>query len=151
MATERMTPKERAAQDKAMLSLLKKWKGLEDQTIKSCDNILKKTKNPIIATLSGAIRNDSEKHKAILQLVIDGMTKTGFVLSPDDLADVASLLGKHIDLEQKSIDLAGEAIGLSRDTITTQMLKLILEDEKKHKKMAVQMNDLKFAITGKIT
>lgn len=148
---ERMTARERAKQDKALLALLRKWQGLEDQTIKSCETIMKKTGNPIITTLSAAIRNDSEKHKSILQLVINGMTKEGFVLSPEDLADVASLLNKHISLEQKSIDLAGKAIGLSRDTITTQMLKLILEDEKKHKKMAGQMNDLKFAITGKIT
>jgi hypothetical protein len=151
MAIEKMTPKERAAQDRQMLSLLRKWKDLEDKTIKSCEAILKKTKNPIIATLGGAIKNDSEKHKAIIQLVIDGMTKTGFVLSPDDLADVSSLLGKHIALEQKSIEMAGKAIELSRDAITKQMLKLILEDEKKHKKMAVQMNELKFAITAKIT
>jgi hypothetical protein len=148
---DRMTTIERSRQDKALLALLRKWQGLEDQTIKSCETIMKKTRNPIITTLSGAIKNDSEKHKAILQLVVDGMTKKGFILSPEDLADVASLLGKHISLEQKSIDMAGEAIGLSRDTITTQMLKLILEDEKKHKKMAAQMNDLKFAITGKIT
>lgn len=148
---ERMTAMQRAAQDKKMLSILRKWKGLEEQTIRSCEAILKKTKNPIITTLSGAIKNDSEKHKAIIQMVIDSMTKTGFALSPDDLADVASLLGKHIALEQKSIDMAGEAIELSRDAITKQMLRLILEDEKKHKKMAVQMNDLKFAITAKIT
>lgn len=148
---EKMTAKERVRQDKALLSLLRKWQGVEGKTISSCETIIKKSRNPIIATISGAIKSDSEKHKAILQLVIDGMTKTGFVLSPDDLADVASLLGKHIALEQKSIDVATEAISMSRDTITTQMLKLILEDEKKHKKMAHQMNDLKFAITGKIT
>ncbi|MBF0558014.1 MAG: hypothetical protein HQL08_04460 [Nitrospirae bacterium] len=148
---EIMTAKERAKQDRALLSLLKKWQVIEGKTIESCETILKKSRNPIIKTLSRAIKNDSEKHKSILQLVIDGMTKTGYVLSPDDLADVASLLGKHIALEQKSIDVANQAIGISRDTITTQMLKLILEDEKKHKKMAQQMNDLKFAITGKIT
>jgi|SRR5208283_5012106 len=148
---ETMPAKERIRQDKTLLSLLRKWQVIEDKTINSCETILKKTGNPIITTLSMAIRNDSEKHKSILQLVIDGMTKTGFVLSPDDLADVASLLGKHILLEQKSIAVATAAIGISRDTITTQMLKLILEDEKKHKKMAQQMNELKFAITGKVT
>jgi len=148
---ERMTARERAKQDKALLTLLSKWQSVEDQTIKSCETIMKKTKNPIISTISRAIKNDSEKHKSILQLVINGMTKNGFVLSPDDLADVASLLNRHISLEQKSIEVATKAIGLTQDTITVQLLKLILEDEKKHKKMAEQINNLKIAITGKIT
>ncbi|MHB8881197.1 MAG: hypothetical protein ACYC69_06760 [Thermodesulfovibrionales bacterium] len=137
--------------DKNLLTLLRQWKGLEDITIKSCSSIMKKSANPIIQTLTNAIRNDSEKHKAIIQLVIDSMTKKAIVLTSEDLADVAALLDKHIGIEQKAIDMAEEAIELSRDAIVVQMLKLILEDEKKHKKMAKQMNELKFRITAKIT
>lgn len=150
MTVIRMSAEKRAATDKEMLKLLRKWITIEEQTIKSCQAIINKAKNPIVATLTGAIRNDSEKHKAILQLVIDGMTKSGFVLSPDDLESVSSLLNKHIGLEQKSIETATKALELSHDPIISQMLKLILEDEKKHKKMATQMNDLKFSITAKI-
>ena len=151
MALQRLSAEKRAAADKEMLKLLRKWVTIEDQTIRSCAAIINKAKNPIIGTLSNAIKNDSEKHKSILQLVIDGMTKSGFVLSPDDLAGVSSLLNKHVALEQKSIETASKALELSHDPIITQMLKLILEDEKKHKKMASQMNDLKFSITAKIT
>lgn|GEM_PF-1415082 len=150
MSLQRVTPGERAAIDRELLKLLKKWVSIEDQTIKSCVAILNKAKNPIIGTLTAAIRNDSEKHKSILQMLIDGMTKTGFVLSPEDLAGVSSLLNKHIELEQKSIETANKAIELSHDTIVSQMLKLILEDEKKHKKMASQMSELKLRITAKI-
>ncbi|MCC6347089.1 MAG: hypothetical protein IT388_07890, partial [Nitrospirales bacterium] len=60
-------------------------------------------------------------------------------------------IDKHIDLEQKAIEMAEKAIELSRDAIVKQMLKTILDDEKKHEKMAVQMSELKFRITGKIT
>lgn len=151
MAWERVTPQERAAREKELITLLRQWRGLEDLTIKSCAAILKKTHNPIVETLTTAIKNDSEKHKAILQLIIDGMTKKGFVLTPEDLAEVASFLDKHIDLEQKAIEMAEKAIELSRDAIVKQMLKTILDDEKKHEKMAVQMSELKFRITGKIT
>lgn len=150
MALQSVTAKQRAAMDRELISLLRKWIVIEEQTIKSCAAIVNKTKNPIVSTLTAAIKNDSEKHKSILQMVIDGMTRQGFVLSPEDLAGVSSLLGKHIALEQKSIDTATKAIGLSHDTIVSQMLKLILEDEKKHKKMATQMNELKLRITAKI-
>lgn len=137
--------------DRELLAMLRKWKGLEASTIKSCDAILKKAKNPILTTLTTAIRNDSEKHAAIIQLVMDSMTKQAYELSPDDLAGVAHLLNKHIALEQASIDMAGKAIEMSRDAITKQLLKMILDDEKKHKSMAEKMSALKYRITAGIT
>lgn len=137
--------------DRELLSLLRKWKGLEASTVKSCDAILKKAKNPILTTLTMAIRNDSEKHAAIIQLVMDSMTKQAYELAPEDLAGVAHLLSKHIVLEQASIDMAGKAIEMSRDAITKQLLKMILDDEKKHKSMAEKMNALKYRITAGIT
>ena len=138
------------ARDRELLALLRKWKGVEASTIKSCNAILKKAKNPIMITLTTAIRNDSEKHSSILQLVIDSMTKMAYELSPDDLAGVSSLLNKHIDLEQESIDTANKAIEMTRDGVTKQLLKLILEDEKKHKMMATRMSELKYRITAAI-
>jgi hypothetical protein len=140
-----------ADRDKALLDLIRKWKVLEDNTIKSCLAILKKSSNPIVQTLTNAIKNDSEKHKAILQLIMDSKTKKAIVLTSEDLADVAALLDKHVAIEQQAIDMANEAIEMSRDAIVTQMLKLILEDEKKHKKLAVQMNELKFRITARVS
>ncbi|HMK50122.1 MAG TPA: ferritin-like domain-containing protein [Dissulfurispiraceae bacterium] len=136
--------------DRELLSLLRKWKGIEATTIKSCDSILKKAQNPIMKTLTTAIRNDSQKHAEILQLIIDSMTKTAYELSPDDLAGVAALLNKHIDIEQASIDMAEKAIEITRDSVSKQLLKLILEDEKKHKMMATRMSELKYRITAAI-
>lgn len=137
--------------NKAMLTLLNGWKGLEDDTINSCSKILKNTKNPIVSTLITAIRNDSEKHKTIIQLLIDSMTKKAFVLVPADLIGLSSLLEKHIQIEQKSINTAKKAIEMSRDAIVKQLLKLILEDEKNHKKLTAQINELKFRVTARTT
>lgn len=140
-----------AERDKKMLALLRGWKALEGHTIRNCSAIIKKTRNPIIKTLTTSIRNDSEKHRAILQMVIDGMTKKGHVLTSDELAKVSALLDKHITIEQRSIDTAKKAIEMSRDPIAKQMLRIILEDEKNHKKLAVQMNELKFRVTARVT
>lgn len=139
------------ARDKELLSLLRKWKGVEATTIKSCDAILKKSKNPILITLTTAIRNDSVKHEAIITLVMDSMTKTAYALAPEDLAGVASLLNKHIALEQASIDIATKSIEMTRDAVTKQLLKMILDDEKKHKSMAEKMSALKYRITAGTT
>jgi len=145
-----MTAPKAHARDRELLALLRKWKGVEASTIKSCNAILKKAKNPIMTTLTMAIRNDSEKHAAILQLIIDSMTKMAYELSPDDLAGISSLLGKHIELEQESIDTANKAIEMTRDSVTRQLLKFILDDEKKHKIMATRMSELRYRITAAI-
>ncbi len=146
-----MALKKAEERDKQMLDLLKGWKALEDHTIKICSKISKKTKNPIIKTLITAIKNDSEKHKSILQLINDSMTKMAFVLTPDDLIDISTLLDKHITIEQKSIITANKAIDMSRDAVVKQLLRLILEDEKKHVKLIEQMNELRFRVTARVT
>jgi rubrerythrin len=140
-----------AQRDKQMLELLKRWTRLEDSTIRSCANISKKTKNPLIKTLVTAIKNDSAKHKAIIKLIIDSMTKRAIVLTPDDIRGVSHLLDKHIMIEEKSITTAHKAIEISRDSTVKQLLRLILEDEKKHAKLAEQMNELKFRVTARVT
>jgi rubrerythrin len=137
--------------DNKILTLLKRWKELEAATIKSCGAINKKTANPLVKTLITAIANDSAKHKNILQLIIDGMTKKAFVLTPDDVSHISGLLDKHIDLENEAIDIAEQAIKISKDPVTKQLLRLILEDEKQHANLTEQINELKFRTLAKIT
>lgn len=110
-----MALKKAEERDKKMLDLLKEWKSLEEETIDICARISKKSKNPIIKTLITAIKNDSKKHRSIIKLISNSMTKKAFVLTPDDLVGVSGLLNKHIAIEQKSIDTANEAIEMSRD------------------------------------
>ncbi len=146
-----MALKKAEERNKKMLDLLKGWKSLEEDTINSCSRISKKTKNPIIKTLITAIKNDSKKHRSIINLISNSMTKKAFVLIPDDLAGVSSLLDKHITIEQKSIDIAKEAIDMSRDATVKQLLRFVLEDEKQHEKLLDQMNKMKFMVTARVT
>ena len=146
-----MPLKKAKERDKKMLGLLDSWMKLEEHTIKSCSNISGKTRNPLIKTLITAIKNDSQKHKAIIKLITDSMTKKALVLTPDELKGISSLLNRHITIEQKSIDLAEETITVTRDATARQLLKLILEDEKKHAKLVEQINELKFRVTASVT
>ena len=146
-----MPLKKAEERDKKMLGLLDSWMKLEEHTIKSCSNISGKTRNPIIKTLITAIKNDSQKHKAIIKLITYSMTKKALVLTPDELKGISSLLNRHITIEQKSIDLAEETITVTRDATARQLLKLILEDEKKHAKLVEQINELKFRVTASVT
>ncbi|MEE8329011.1 MAG: ferritin-like domain-containing protein [Thermodesulfovibrionia bacterium] len=146
-----MALKKAEERDKKMLDLLKEWKSLEEETIDICARISKKSKNPIIKILITAIKNDSKKHRSIIKLISNSMTKKAFVLIPDDLVGVSGLLNKHIAIEQKSIDTANEAIEMSRDATVKHLLRFILEDEKQHEKLLDQMNKLKFMVTARVT
>lgn len=64
---------------------------------------------------------------------------------------MATLLNKHLTIEQKSITTAHTAIELSRDAVVKQLLKLILEEEKRHEKLIEQINTLKFQVTARVT
>ncbi|HWR89528.1 MAG TPA: hypothetical protein VN260_04680 [Dissulfurispiraceae bacterium] len=139
-----------AERDRELMTLLRKWKSIEDTTIKSCEKILGKAKNPIVVTFVTSIKNDSEKHKALIQYIIDAQTKKGYVLAPEELKDVAALLNKHVELEQKSIEIATEAIEKSRGE-TKLLLKTILEDEKRHKKLAQLMEEQKLLVVARTT
>jgi bacterioferritin (cytochrome b1) len=97
------------------------------------------------------IKSDSKKHKSILKFIIESMTRKAMVLSPEELATVATLLNKHLTIEQKSITTAQTAIELSRDAVVKQLLKLILEEEKRHEKLIEQINTLKFQVTARVT
>jgi rubrerythrin len=79
------------------------------------------------------------------------MTKKAFVLTPDDVSQISGLLDKHIDLENEAIDIAEQAIKISKDPVTKQLLRLILEDEKQHANLTEQINELKFRTLAKIT
>lgn len=146
-----MPKQEKAITDNKMLILLKRWKELEGATIKSCGAVIKKTKNPLVKTLISAVANDSAKHRSIIQLIIDGMTKKAFSLTPDDISGISGLLNKHIELENEAIDIAEQAIRITRDPVVKQLLRLILDDEKKHADLTEQINELKFRTLAKIT
>ena len=146
-----MTRLKTAIIDNKMLTLLKRWKELEAATIKSCGAITKRTKNPLVKTLITSIASDSAKHKSILQLIIDSMTKKAFVLTPDEVSQITALLDKHIDLENEAIAIAEQAVKISKDPVTRQLLRLILEDEKNHASLTEQINELKFRTLASIT
>ncbi len=148
MATKKMKGKK---MDQKLVEILRSWKTTETYTIKGCEKITDKTSNPIVKTIINAIRSDSEKHRAILQLILDSMTKRAISLTPDEIAELSSSINRHISLEEKTIEYAENAIGRSTDPVVKQLLKYILEDEKKHKMMLEQINELKIRALSKIT
>ena len=130
---------------KEFLGIIKEWQRLEDETIRFSDDLLKKTKNRLIRMTMEMIKSDSQKHKAMQQMLIDSITKEPFILSPDDLNALGSGLNKHITAEAKSLELAEEALEKSELFVTRYVLSYLIADEHKHHNLLSRLEDLKRA------
>lgn len=124
--------KKPAESSEEFLKLIKEWQALEDKTIESAGELVRKANNPLVKMTMEMIKHDSGKHKVMLQMVIDNLTKEAVHLSPDELAPLSALLYKHMDVEAKSIALANDALKRSELALTRYILSALLEDEQKH-------------------
>lgn len=114
------------------LNIIKEWQNLEDKTIQSADELIRKAKNPLIEMTMEMIKRDSGKHKIMLQMIVDNLTREAVHLSPDELALISALLIRHMEKEAKSIALANDALKKSELDITRYILSALLDDETKH-------------------
>jgi len=130
---------------KPFLDTIREWQKLEDATIKFSEDMMKKTDNKLIRMTMEMIKHDSQKHKAMQQMLIDSLTKEPFILSPDDLASLSKGLNQHLAAEAKSLELADEALKNSELFVTRYILSYLLADEQKHHKLLSNLNELKRA------
>jgi hypothetical protein len=114
------------------LNLIKEWQALEDKTIASANELISKAKNPLVEMVMEMIKLDSSKHKTMLTLIIDNLTRESVHLTPDELSTLSALLNKHMEVEAKSIALANDALKKSDLAITRHVLSALLDDETKH-------------------
>lgn len=125
------------------LKLLKDWQALEDDTISYANDMMKKSKNPLVRMSMEIIKNDSQKHKVMQQMLIDSLTKEAVHLGIDELAELSEGLNRHMAAEARSLELADEALGGSELFITRYILSMLVADETKHHRMLTNLNDLK--------
>jgi rubrerythrin len=131
-------------QDK-FLKVIKDWQKLEDDTIRYSEEMMKMTKNKLVRLTMEMIKHDSQKHKAMQQMLIDSVTKEPFILSPDDLNALGNGLNKHLAAEAKSLELADEALMNSELFATRYVLSYLIADEQKHHNLLAKLNELKRA------
>jgi hypothetical protein len=123
------------------LKLIQEWIELEDRTIASADELIRKANNPFVKMRMEMIKHDSGKHKVMLQWIIDNLTKEAVHLTPDEIMPLSELLHKHLEVEAKSIVLANNALKKSQLPIVRYILSALLDDETKHHAQIIMLND----------
>ncbi len=137
-----MTPK--MAEDPVELTaLLKSWQALETATIAHTTAVINKSKNPLIQLVMEIIRRDSEMHHRVQQVLLDSLENKAFSLTPDELADIWTMVEKHAEMEKQTILMAEMARKNCRLFVQRHLLSYLLEDEKKHDLLLGQLEDFK--------
>ncbi len=127
------------------LNLLKKWRGIERATINLTDKAMMKVDNPLILALMDTIKKDSQKHKEILGLIIDGLEGTT-VITHADMGVLAEFIERHAEVEKNSVEIAEQALSKVRTELPKFLLTYLLTDEKKHDMIMDGLSDLKAKI-----
>ena len=140
-----MKKKEPLESSEEFLNLIRGWQALEEKTIASAEQMIGKTKNPLVKMTMELIRHDSEKHKIVQQMIIDSITKEALHIDPDELVALSDMLNKHVQAEADSLCFADGALAKSELFTTRFLLSYLVADETKHHGLVNQLNDLKRA------
>lgn len=125
---------------------MERWQKVENAAVVSTGEIIAKTENPVIRLVMEIIQRDSQMHYRLQELIIDSLERKAVTLTPDELGDVWEAIEKHIQIEEKTIALAEEAIDAlkgSEMAVQQYVLGYLLEDERKHTNMLKALDTIK--------
>jgi rubrerythrin len=126
-----------------LVATLKQWQALEDSTVAQTTLVMERTQNPLIRLVMEIIRQDSVTHRRVQQVLLDGIEKQAFSLTPDELEQIWDLVEKHAAMEKETIDLAEKALKNCRLFVHRHLLGYLIADEKKHDRLLGQLEDFK--------
>ena len=139
--------KQRQADNEPELAdILRQWQVVEDGAIAHTTLIMEKTTNPLIRLVMEIIRHDSVMHRKVQQVMIDGLEKEAFSLTPEELGEIWGLVERHAELEKETLALAERARRNCRLFVHRHLLTYLIEDEQKHDRLLAQLEDFKRGI-----
>lgn len=123
-----------------------RWQKVENSSVSSTGRIIEKTDNTLVRLVMEIIQRDSQFHYRVQEFIADSLEKKPVALNPDELGDVWDLIEKHIRLEEKTVELAEEALQAIKGKkmlVVEYLLNYLLEDEKKHNLVLAHLAKIK--------
>jgi hypothetical protein len=135
----------KAIQEK-MIDNMRRWQKIENASVSSTGHVMEKTKNPVVRLVMEIIQRDSQMHYHVQELIAESLESKTISLTPEELRDVWSMIEDHIKLEEKSVELANEAIKALKGrkmVVQEYLLDYLLTDEQKHNKILETLGTIK--------
>ncbi len=123
-----------------------RWQKVENSSVSSTGRIIEKTDNQLVRLVMEIIQRDSQFHYRVQEFIADSLEKKPVTLNPDELGDVWDLIDKHIRLEEKTVELAEEALEAIKGKkmlVVEYLINYLLEDEKKHNLVLAHLAKIK--------
>jgi len=138
-----MTTKEIQQQ---IIANMRQWQKVENASVASTGNVIEKTSNPIVRLVMEIIQRDSQMHYRVQEMVADSLESKTISLTPEELAEVWTMIEKHIELEKKTVKLAHDALQTLRGrkmVVQEYLLDYLLLDEEKHNRILETLGTIK--------
>ncbi len=126
-----------------LVQVLREWQDLEDSGIRTLCKLRSQTKNRLLRQVMSIIMHDSSQHRRVQAILLDGLTKEAFSLTPEEVGEIWTGIEEHEKLERASIAKAHAARKSTRDPIVRFFLSYLLADEEKHHRMLEGLEDIK--------
>jgi len=125
---------------------MKRWQKIEYASVASTGQIIEKTDNPVVRLVMEIIQRDSQMHYRIQEWIADSLEYKTVSLSPDELGKVWGMIESHIELEKKTLEMAGrslETLKGKKMVIQEYLLQYLQEDEEKHNNLLRRLEMIK--------
>ena len=129
-----------------IVSNMKRWQKIEYASVASTGQIIEKTDNPVVRLVMEIIQRDSQMHYRIQEWIADSLEYKTVSLSPDELGKVWGMIESHIELEKKTLEMAGrslETLKGKKMVIQEYLLQYLQEDEEKHNNLLRRLEMIK--------
>ena len=89
------------------------------------------------------IAHDSAMHRKVQEFIVDTLEKEAITLTPEELADIWSLIEEHIAMERATVLLGEQAKAVTHNFVHKYLLNYLLADEHKHDVLLEQLENIK--------
>ena len=93
------------ANQEKLVDILKAWQQVENRSAAQSEEIVERTRNPVIRLVTEIIRRDAAMHYRVQQFLIDSIENQAVNLTVDDLVQVWAAIETHIEAERKTVEL----------------------------------------------
>jgi hypothetical protein len=133
-----------------IVSNMKRWQKIEYASLASTGQIIEKTDNPVVRLVMEIIQRDSQMHYRIQEWIADSLEFKTVSLNPDELGKVWGMIESHVELERKTLEMAGrslETLKGKKMVIQEYLLQYLQEDEEKHNNLLRRLEMIKKGMT----
>jgi len=128
-----------------VIDLLKEQKKLELSHVEVLSESIKDLKQPMARVIIETIIQDSKKHAAIVQALIDVGAGEAPMLMDVDMGAAVNLhqnIKQHVRVEENMIEMLGEIDAMVKDDRVKAFIAYLVEEEKRHHKLLKELSNL---------